>query len=129
MPAAAAVFFPHLPAAAAVSLPTPLHPCPALRRTSVEEPILVSTVSNSSEIELSDGQSLGSLDGEAQLLLGASPRRGLTFSRHPGFATIEEGEEGLFGSTKADSRAASPREVCGQGLSTMGMRFCIVRAA
>ncbi len=84
----------------------------------MEEPILVSTVSNSSEIELSDGQSLGSLDGEAHVLLGASPRRGPTFSRHPGFATIEEGEEGPFGSTKADSRAASPREVCGRGLGT-----------
>lgn len=81
-----------------------------VRRTSVEEPILLSSVSNGSEIELSDGHSLGSLDGEAHLPLGASPRRAHSSSRQPGVATIEEGEEGPFGSAKADSRAASPRE-------------------
>lgn len=87
----------------------------------MEEPILISTVSNSSEIELSDGHSLGSVDGEAHLPLGASPRRAHSSSRQPGVATIEEGEEGPFGSVKADSRAASPREVRWQALRTCGV--------
>ncbi|KAL4444379.1 hypothetical protein ABPG75_012116 [Micractinium tetrahymenae] len=82
-----------------------------LRRGSVEETILLSSVSNGSEIELSDGHSLGSLDGgEAHLPLGASPRRVHSSSRQPGVATIEEGEEGPFSSSSAGSRAGSPRE-------------------
>ncbi|PSC67221.1 putative polyamine transporter isoform A [Micractinium conductrix] len=70
------------------------------RRLSVEEPILLSNVSNGSEVELSD-----SLEpADFHLATGHSPRHA---SRHPGVATIHEGEE--RGSVRSGSASGSPR--------------------
>ena len=74
----------------------------------MEEPILLSNVSNGSEVELSD-----SLEpADFHLATGHSPRHA---SRHPGVATIHEGEE--RGSVRSGSASGSPRGVrrsCGR---------------
>lgn len=83
------------------------------RRASNEEPILtrtVSNLSNSSEIELSDGPSLadGLEGGSPRSSHGATPRFGNS-SRQPGFETIVEGEErpGSTGSATPQRRKRS----------------------
>lgn len=93
--------------------------CPPRRRASNEEPILtrtVSNLSNSSEIELSDGPSLadGLEGGSPRSSHGATPRFGNS-SRQPGFETIVEGEErpGSTGSATPQRRKRSGVQVRG----------------
>ncbi|PRW20630.1 putative polyamine transporter isoform A [Chlorella sorokiniana] len=101
-------------------------PVQSARRPSTEEPILtrtVSNLSNSSEIELSDGPSLAEAfeGGSPRSSHGTTPRFGST-SRQPGVETIAEGEErpGSTGSTtpqrrrRSGSQAGSPSQGGGQ---------------